>query len=136
MSQPAFLGDDLTTRGGRVDGGSKEARFTAGKMPGVDGTYIQQFGLGATGYSVTGQLEAAAKATTELATEDLELNIATFKTYINAAPSTLSGTAPLLSYDNCILLSYDKAGPILHERTSTGDYKAFCPIVATFYRTH
>jgi len=128
--------DTILNYGERIKVGTAEPRLSADTLPSVDGVFVQQFGTGARRISIDGffqSIDAVGGAAS--ASQDIESTTETKRVNnVNTVPGTLTFNGE--TYENCIMVRYDKATLIQFERVSGTTYRAYCRMVAEFIQLY
>jgi hypothetical protein len=111
LSVPTFNGVSLLTDSETQADTAPVARASLADMPGVNGSYVQQAGLGAKQITIEGFLEASS-TTYALAMTALRAAIATVRAQVGSLPATLVDCSAA-SVANCLLQEYKQAGRFL-----------------------
>lgn len=112
MSVPTFAGSSLVTDSERQADGSPRARVSLAEIPGVNGAYAQQAGLGAKEIVVEGVLMGTSNTSSALALAALRTAMAGVRALVGNAPNTFVDCSAT-SISNCLLQAYDQVGPFL-----------------------
>ena len=112
MATPTFNSTELTSEAERDLPGSIDVRFYMETIPATDGQFAQPHGTGGRNITVQGILKSSNQATAALAMAALKTSLRTNQDLADGSTvATFVGT-DANSYTNCILMSYETAGPI------------------------
>ena len=130
MANPTFNSTDLTTDAPQEVIGGIRPRIYTETMPGADGEYAQVHGPAGRDIIVRGILKSSAQNSAALAHSTLKTTLRTKQALADGVTVAAYVGTDENSYSNCLLLSYDQAGPIRVGLLGTNQYIGYMTIVA------
>ncbi len=106
------------------------ARVSTGAMPGIDGVFIHDNGVGAGGHTVTGNLVSDSQGTADAAIADLTAKIAVKRALLSDGVAVFVDSGGT-SHTFCKLVSYSVGAIVQEEDVGAGTWRARRSVTAT-----